>query len=194
MLYSLHNHHFNYGYENLADFEAALGAEEDRRRGQGLPGSVSSGENWHLLYRESVKCAEQLERYVDTFGWERVHVILFDDFISDTARAYRIALRFLGVGPHFQPRFRKINLGGQLRSRTLLNFLNKPPRLVRKLTKAVMPQPIVHEVTKGLRHLNMGPRLPMREELRRQLQKESLPEVEKLSKLLGRDLTHWCLD
>jgi hypothetical protein len=32
---------------------------------------------------------------------------------------------------------------------------------------------------------------PMNPELKKQLQAEFAPEVEKLSELLGRDLTHW---
>lgn len=40
----------------------------------------------------------------------------------------------------------------------------------------------------------MAPALPMNQELRRQLQREFLPGVERLSQLLGRDLTYWCCE
>ena len=60
--------------------------------------------------------------------------------------------------------------------------------------KILMPYQLRDRILKGFLHLNAShkPRPPMRPELRRQLQEEFLPEVEQLSKLLGRDLTHWC--
>jgi hypothetical protein len=39
-----------------------------------------------------------------------------------------------------------------------------------------------------------APRPPLDPAIRRQLQREFLPEIEALSELLGRDLTHWCKD
>lgn len=192
MLFSLHSHHYNHGFEDIADFEASLGAEEDRKQGRRLPSSVSPDEHWPFLHREIVKQAEQVQRCLDAFGREDVHTIVFDDFRSETERTYRETLRFLGVNPEFHPSVSTINPTVRFRSRALNYFLNSPPPALRSLVLAIIPFPVRHRITKGIRHLNMAPIPPLNQELKRQLQVEFRPEVERLSQLLGRDLMHWC--
>jgi hypothetical protein len=192
MLYSLHTCHLNLGYEDIVDFEAALEVEKVRKRGQRLPSNVSSLESWSLLYSERASFTEQVQRYVDAFGWENVHIIIFDDIIGDVTRVYKKTLRFLGVAPYIPPSFVKINPTTGCRSRALLNFLNRPPPALRSLVLAGIPLPIRDRITKGIRRLNRAPVPALDQEVKRRLQAEFLPEVERLSTLLGRDLTHWC--
>ena len=193
-LYSMHKQYIYIGREDLVDFEAVLEAEEDRRRGLRLPDSISLREAWMLNYREIPRYTHQVQRYLDVFGWRNVHIIIFDDFIHDLSGVYRDTLRFLRVNPDFQPKFHKINSSRRVRSRTVYNLLEDRPQFVRSFVKVVMPFKLRDRVLKGLIHLNTNyaPRPPMKPELRRQLQAEYLPEVEQLSKLLGRDLTRWC--
>jgi hypothetical protein len=192
MLYSLHSIYLNVGFEDIVDFEAALEAENDRKRGQRLPSSLSPTEYWLFLYREFVRYTEQAQRYVDTFGWENVHIIIFDDIIDDAARVYRETLRFLDVDPDFQTNLDKVQPDVRNHSKTLLNFLNSPTPALRSLVLATIPLPIRDRITKGLRRLNAVPVPALDQGLRRRLQAEFLPEVQQLSKLIGRDLTHWC--
>ena len=35
--------------------------------------------------------SEQVQKYFDVFGREQVHVIIFDDFVRDTAAVYRVS-------------------------------------------------------------------------------------------------------
>ena len=192
MLYSLHTLHLNEGFEDIVDFEAALEAENDRKRGQGLPSGVSPAECWFLYYMETARYTEQVQRYVDAFGWDNIHIIVFDDIVGDVARVYRETLRFLGVDPDFQPNLVKINPTVRYRSKALIKFLNKPPPLLRSLVLAVTPLPVRDRTTKGIRRLNQAPVPTLDRELKRRLQAKFLPEVERLSTLLGRDVTHWC--
>jgi hypothetical protein len=192
MLCSLHTCHLNNGDEDIVDFEAALEAEKDRKRGQRLPAGASPAQGWFFLYSETARFTEQVQRYLDAFGWENVHIIIFDDIIGNVARVYRETLRFLGVGPDFQPNLNKVNPTSWYRSRALLNFLNTPPPVLRSLVLAVIPLPVRDRITKGLRRLNVAPVPALDQGLKRRLQAEFLPEVEQLSKLIDRDLTHWC--
>jgi hypothetical protein len=191
---SLHNETFYGGREKLADLEDALEAEKDRKRGIRLPDGASLREAWRFLYRETVQYAEQVKRYLDMFARENVHVIIFDDFVSDTPEAYRDTLQFLRVDPGFQPEFRQINTNRRARSRTFQNFLRNPPPSIRSFVKGVTPILWRHRVVDALDRFSSfsTTRPPMEPELRRKLQEEFLPDVEKVSKLLGRDLTHWC--
>jgi len=194
MIYSMHNHHFNRGVEDLDDFKAALEAEEDRKRGLRLPMSLDSIEKYRVLYRETARYTQQVKRFLNAFGREKVHIIIFDDFIHSTPHTYREALKFLDVDPDFQPYFRKVNTNREVRSRALHAYLEDPPPFVQSLVKTVIPPQARYRLAKGIVHLNSkpAPRPPMKPALRRKLQEEFLPEVEQLSKLIGRDLTHWC--
>ena len=194
LIYSLHEFRHYSGGEGLVDLEDALDAEKDRLRGVRLPDGASVREECRGIYRESVRFAEQVQRFLDAFGRENVHIIIFDDFTRDTADVYRDTLRFLDVDPDFQPEFRKVNTGRHLHSRILHNFLVNPPEVIRSFVKAVVPFPLRLRLAMSLKHLNTnyGGRPPLTPELDKKLQAEFLPEVERLSELLGRDLTHWC--
>ncbi len=194
MIYSFHNILSNNGFEDLDDFKAALEAEEDRKRGLRLPMGLDSRENWRVLYRETARYTQQVNRFLNTFGREKVHIIIFDDFVSQTAEVYRETLRFLMVNSDFQTHFQKSNPGGRMLSRKLYTFMTRPPQLVQSFVQAAMPYSLIQRAIWGLINLNSRyfARPPINLEFKRQLQKEFLPEVEHLSKLLGRDLTHWC--
>jgi len=194
LIYSLHGLRLYSVREGLVALEDALDAEKDRMRGVRLSDGPSVREEWRGIYRESVRFAEQVQRFLDAFGWENVHIIIFDDFTSDTADVYRDTLRFLDVDPDFQPEFRKVNTGSYPRSRILHNFLVNPPEVIRSFVKAVVPFPLRLRLAMSLKHFNTnyGPRPPLTPELKKKLQAEFLPEVERLSELLDRDLTHWC--
>ena len=190
---SLHSFRMYYGMENLADLEEALEAEDDRRRGLRIPNGWSSFAQW-CLYRDTARYSRQVQRYLDAFGRENVHIIIFDDFVGDTAGAYKDTLQFLGVYKDFPPAFKKINAGRGVRSIRLQNFLRRSAQFVRPFEKFFTKPGIRQRVAKGVLYLNSKALLnpPIRPELRRRLQREFLPEVEQLSELLGSDLTHWC--
>lgn len=194
VLYSRHAQLVYNGAEDILDFEASLAAEEKRRRGEMLPDGVRIEKK--LLHREVVKFTEQVKRYFDIFGEDKVHVIIYDDFKSDTAKVYRETLRFLGVDDSFQPDFKVINPNKRIRSKTLRRYFKKPPALVRSIGRLLMPQSLRDTLINRLKKINTQyvPRQPMSQALRSRLQEEFASETKNLGELLGRDLTHWCKD
>ena len=191
-LHSYHRRILTVTYEDIADFEAALEAEPDRRRGERLPRLTRKHGAAPLLYYRSVAAfSEQVQRYFDAFGRDQVKVILLDDMKADVAAVYRDTMIFLGVDPDFQPEFPRVNANRQPRSMLVMRFLintlkytgsrSLPSRAYKKL------------IFQPLRRWNMKieKRVPMPLPLRKKLQAEFEPEVEKLGKLLGRDLSHW---
>ncbi len=137
MIYSLHSQLLYVGIEDLEDFEEALSVEEDRKKGLRLPEKPSFIEG--LFYREVGKYTDQVQRYVDVFGWEKIKIIIYDDFKSDTAGSYRETCEFLGVDSEFEPEFRVINPNKRVRSKAARSFLADPPRIMRKLIYCVAP-------------------------------------------------------
>jgi hypothetical protein len=90
-----------------------------------------------------------------------------------------------------------INGNKSVKHSALRGLLNDP--LVRSTAVAIgrrLPRPIftaLHDVERRLWKLNSRSekRPPLAPDVRAQLQREFAPEVERLSELLGRDLTHW---
>ncbi|MDC0711358.1 sulfotransferase [Stigmatella sp. ncwal1] len=177
MMHSLHSMYLRTGNEALEDFEDALEAEAARAQGQRLPPRCYFPEG--LQYRSVARYAEPVERFFRTFGRERVHVLIFEDLVRDTAGEYRRTLEFLGVDSH-PPVELNVDKATALIRPTVLKQMRAATPEVRKKLKTV-----------GDTH--RGPRSkPLSASLQARLHEELRPDVERLSSLLGRDVTHWC--
>ena len=196
MLYSLYGQFRLDGNENLPTFERALAAEDDRRAGRKFTRHAYFRPG--LLYRETARFAEQIRRYFDVFGRERVQVVIYDDFAADTSAVYRRVLDFMGLaGTAETGHFRVINGSQTVRSAFLRNLMSDP--LVRGTAVAAhawLPAPLFSALERieswiMQSNIRLEKRPPLDAGLRLRLKREFAPEVERLSELLGRDLTHW---
>ncbi len=191
MMYSLHHQLLYTLNEDLKSFEEALAVEEKRKQGLGIPAKLHIMPA-ALFYRETARFAEQVQRYFEVFGRERVHVIIFDDLKANTQKVYQQALEFLEVNDDFTPDMRIVNANKYLRNEAMQDFLITPPRWLMTIGKKILP--LARPVYWKLRQANTRyeARSPLDSHIRLQLQQEFKPEIEQLSKLLGRDLTYWC--
>ncbi len=196
MLYSLYHQFRADGNEHLPTFKEALAAEDDRRAGRRITRQTYFAQG--LVYRATARYTEQVRRCFDAFGRERVQVIIYDDFVADTARVYRDTLNFLGVdSSHIDINFRVINPNKTVRSPALRAFLNDP--LVRGTAIALhswLPHSAFTMLQKigdrlGQFNTRLEKRPPLAPDLQLSLRREFAPEVDRLSALLGRDLNHW---
>jgi hypothetical protein len=196
MLNSLFHQFCADGNENLPTFEEALAAENDRKAGHrfGRQTYLRQALDYHAVAR----CTDQVQRYFDVFGREKVHVVIYDDLVADTAGTYRKVLEFLSVPPSpVNIDFAALNGNQTVKSTALRAFLQDP--LVRgtaiSLRKRV-PTPVFELIRNvGLQLCNLNgkdaKRKPMSRDLELQLRREFAPEVVRLGELLNRDLTHW---
>jgi hypothetical protein len=191
VMYAQHSQLLFNQREDLADFGEALAAEPDRRAGRRIPAGALRREA--LFYRHSVRFAEQLVRYLDVFGRERVHVIVHDDLVGDTARVVRDAFAFLGVDPNASVDLHVRNPNRRARSGLVQRLIFRPPGPLRRVVPALRRFPLVHRLRDRLVSANSVPeaRRAMDPELRRQLTAELAPAVEALGALIGRDLSAW---
>jgi hypothetical protein len=202
MLFSLY-HQFRYdGNEHLGTFEQALAAQDERRAGKNMGRLAYFPQG--LLYHQTACYTEQVERYFELFGRDQVRVLIYDDFAADPAAAYRETLDFLGVDPHSGPASFEVINGYKSTPMPLLRRLARDP-LVFPLALAIRPwlsrrvfvalqraEARLGETkakAKAKTHPERRPSLAP--ELRARLKQDFAPEVERLSQLLGRDLTHW---
>lgn len=177
--------------EDIRDFAEALAAEPARRRGERMPPGPLRPET--LFYRHSVRFAEQLERYLQAFGSERVHVVVFDDFARDTAAVYEGVLEFLGVEDSFKPDFGVRNPNKRVRLAALQRLVYQPPGPLLRLVPRLRRFPAIHRLREAVLRLNStaARRQAMDPQLRRRLTEELAPDVERLGRLIGRDLSAW---
>ncbi len=189
-IYSLHNQYVSEGAEEIRDFEQALAAEEGRRQRLSLTSGAS-----RLLYRHRGRFADQLPRWFDTFGRDRVHVIVFEDMVADPAGTFRLLLQFLQVDPDYQPEsFAAYNRSHAPRSRTILTLTRSRP--ARWFIWKLLPRVVGERATRALVRWywsspikkRAAPRAPLPDELRRRLENEFEPDVARLNELLGRDM------
>jgi len=192
MIHSLHAHKLAAGTEDEPDFEKALAQEAERHAGRMLP----KHSNPKLAtYRDRAMFAEQLPRWFDTFGRERVHVGILEDLVRDPAAEFRTVLEFLDVDPDYQPEsFSAYNTAHGARSQLVRRMLNG--RVPQWIVWKGLPRLIGDTRTRGLVrrfrhswfHRKRIEKSPMPPELRRRLEDEFMPDVTRLSEMLGRDL------
>ena len=191
VMYSQHSQLVFNQREDLADFAAALAAEDDRRAGRQVPKDAIRPEA--LFYRHSVRFAEQLRRYFEVFGRDGVHVIVFDDLVADPRTVYNSTLEFIGVDPDVQVDLSAYNPNRTVRSGRMARLVFAPPRPLRGAFGALRRIPLAHRLRDALVTANsrQTKRPPMEPELRRRLTVEFRPQVAELGELIGRDLSAW---
>ena len=192
MVYSLHSQLLFTETEDIANFEAALQAEEDRKLLKRIPPRCTIVN--FLYYREFATYAPQVTRYLHRFNSNQVKIIIYDDLKADTKKTYCDTLRFLEVNSNLEPEeYAVVNRNKVKRHQWLRTSLRQPlvleigRRLVSSRTKR-------QNIAKRFNSLTIQHRKrpPMTDEIKTALQEYFLSDVKKLSKMLDRDLTHWC--
>lgn len=187
MAYSLHSLMRFQGAEPEPSLEAAVLDDEHPRWAY-----TSWPFRWAFTYPRLLRFAEQYERYLEVFGSERVHVVLYEDFVDDRAGVYRGILEFLGVDPEFEAEFRVVFANREQRSPLVARWMKRTPLAVRAAGRMLVPSQAARRAL-GRRIVHGNQRVVPRPELdpavRRRLTELLAPEVAKLSRLLGRDLS-----
>jgi len=176
------------GEENIQNFEEALNIEQNRKREKQKEICI----NPHLFYRDVIKYAEQVKRYIDIFGNENVYVIIFDDFVNNTTNVYRYTLKFLGVNHNFKTELKPINTSKKIRSKIIRNFLKTSSKLI-PIRHTSSLKPLINKIVTKIIKWNTFHEdyTPLNRKLHNHLQNEFKPEIKKLSRLLDRDLSFW---
>jgi hypothetical protein len=184
---SYHNELLRHQHEDIVDFHEAVEASEDRRNGLRLPPSTSVPRC--LDYIGMSRFAAQVERYYRVFGRDAVKVVLLEDMVAAPEQTYREILLFLGVESAFRPEFRIHNetpRHGQLER--LVTFVYR--RLgVKHVVQLVLPYAARRRFLSFIRRKDLANAAsdPRDDRLREQC----AADVERLSTLIERDLSHW---
>jgi Sulfotransferase family len=185
--------------EDEPDFGKAWALEPRRARGERVPKHCLDARL--LLYSKVGALGEQIERLFSIAGPERSHVIVFDDLKTDPLGVYRRAVEFLHVDYDGQTRFEPRNESSLYRYRWLQRLLFVPAMRGGKMMQTLQQRARKYNPDGSRRRglvrqvalWNKLPRspAPLTPQMSAIVRATLRPDVALLSRLLGRDLSHW---
>jgi hypothetical protein len=187
-----HSEMYYEGVENISDFESAWRLEPERRLGRSIP--KPCWEPKKLFYSEWGKLGDQMERLLSVVPRDSLKIILFDDFVGDTKGVYEEVLSFLEVPLDGKKELETVNENRTLRYPWLQRSLAFAANYFRRIRAASgwklkwglgWSQKLLLLNSKSSARKGISP------ELRAELADFFREDVQKLSKLLNRDLTYW---
>ena len=171
------------GTEPLTDFAQAIREETGARQKEMFQDYVGVG-----LYHD------QLKRYFDAFGRDRIKVYLYEDLSNAPIDTLQDAFRFLEVEDSFVPDVSvKRNVSGYPKYKILDKFLRKP-KVAKQALKLYLPTGLrwrLSEAFDNLKTRNLIEPPPVQPEVRRQLIEVYREDILKLQELICRDLSGW---
>jgi len=166
-------------------------AEPDLRKAFAAERVTRNG-NTVLRYSDHIRYVEQLRRYHERFGRERVLVIIYDDFRADNEATVKQVLRFLDVDDSVAIEPVEANPAVEVRSMRLDSlvggvYASRGP--LARTARALVPGRVRSGMMRAFRQKVVYARPPEAdEEFMRELRVRFKGEVEALSEYLGRDL------
>jgi len=205
MLPSLHSRLLVTGDEVITDFAKAWDMVGKRAQGRSIPRSAIDPR--FLRYDEAGALGSRVERLFEVVGEERCHVILFDDLIADADATYGRLCAFLDIEPSAD-----VDLGARRENKVirfgwLQRLLKRPPKAVRTVlagkkfrqrekrldAKEGRAIEAIFKVRKRLLDWNKIPakRQQLDPRVRQEIIDRLRDEIILLSRVIGRDLSHW---
>ncbi|MBD3307229.1 hypothetical protein GF339_12405 [candidate division KSB3 bacterium] len=150
-------------------------------------------------YLEQGKYASHLERFLQFFPRRSLHIILFDDIMTDPQNCLRQIYKFLAVDETFSPPVmsKKQNVSQTFRSHGVERVVRTSSKMLRTWVGDSVVEGLKATKVPGLlKRLNavkiddsVVPRISP--EMRQHLRELFADEIARLSELIGRDLSHW---
>lgn len=192
LLPSLHSQEIQDGNEDISDFEKAIRLDDERRKGHKQPNCVDF--TFLPPYKDIALFSEQVKRYLETFGKENVHIIIYEEFAKDPEASTKEVFSFLGVNPDIRIKYKVVNPNKKIRILLLHRIIKMPPSWLKKIAHTFIPfKTIRHSIMNFLQKWNIkeSPRKQINPEQAKQLKNYFAEDINKLSKLIDNNLTMW---
>lgn len=154
---------------------------------------VSAGWNYNWDYVQQSSYSSNLLFCIDKFGADNVHVVFYNDIVSDSAGELLSMLKFLGADTEDVLQLDKTNLSGVYKSgfyKACFDFIDAYKYRVRKILPAIILNrilPCFHKVKSNVTVKNES--LSVAD--RKAAQAFFAEDIANLEKLVGRDLSAW---
>lgn len=182
--------------EDESDLAKAWDLQPLRERGQRIPAGARQADL--LLYGEVGRFGKYVERLLTVFPREQVKVFLYDDLRANPRAVYEQTLDFIGVPSNGRVEFPRVNANFENRSTLLARLLHPPQPVYQFLMKVISPfgirfmkqVSVVYNRIERLNRVHIA-RPSIEPALRHRLLAHFRADIEKLSALIGRDLSVW---
>ncbi|MBK6938209.1 MAG: sulfotransferase [Chitinophagaceae bacterium] len=189
LIHALHSQNIYEGNEDEADFEKAIQLDEERKKGDRQPKCADF--TFLPPYKDIALFSEQVKRYLDVFGKEKVHIIIYEEFAKDPETSTKEVLTFLGVDPGISIQYKVINPNKKIRFLFLHRLIKTPATWLRPIVRFLIPvKRIRHKIMSVLQENNIAvsKRNKMNPETEKDLKTFFADDIAALSKLINRDL------
>ncbi len=186
-MFSQYTHLLRDGFETRSFDEALATAKKKTRKAW-----------WNDLDLQVSCYADQVKAYIDAFGKENVHIIIYDDLVRDQQRVIASIFDFLEVDSTFRPDIsKKYNVTGVPKSKIIYTLFNR-----RHPVKEVLKLFVPAALRRSIRNSQIVNQL-----IRRNLKKPQIPpatrtalvqyfqdDINQLQPIIERDLSLWRQD
>jgi hypothetical protein len=174
------------GWENLDSFEEGLRAEPARVR--------EDLKKWRqCAYLDRGLYYDQIVRLWERFGKEQVRILFLEDLHRDPVGSCQTLFAWLGIDAGFTPLNReRVNRAATVRSAWLAQLMVSS-KAITEVLGPLIPSEVRFFIKDRIKQVNEKGFLPppMHPETRVRLQKYFEPFNAELSRIVGRDLSHW---
>lgn len=148
----------------------------------------------HPKIIDNSRYLNNVQSYIDIFGRAQVQLLSFDDLTANARSFGEDVLSRLGLRSDVElPYEQRVREAGMARSPTLSRALKSGANIARQLGMSNLVGRVKHSRASSLayRELKPGERTCLTPEEKDRLWQIFAPEIPELSRLMGRDLSHW---
>lgn len=193
LVYSMHSSLVYSRDEDEEVFERAWELNSSRKAGKMIPKRCHDRKM--LYYDEIAKLGFQIKRLLQYFPTSQIMTIFTEDFFQDTKKVYENVLDFLGLPNDQRDEFPVFNRNKSHKYLWLANFTQRPPDQLLKIAFRFKDMLNLKRlgILRTLRNANveLEPRKSLDRAVRQMLINEYKTDINMLSKLTRRDLSHW---
>jgi sulfotransferase family protein len=153
---------------------------------------IRKQKNWEFFwhYTAASYYCDAVEHYIRVFGRDRVHILLYDDYIKDRPTTLANLFTFLGIDKTFTaPEASRPNVSGTPRSRLLHWLLNRPNPFKTVFNRLIKDE-LRTELRTRLNNRNLA-KASMTSETEQALAAIFREDIKRLSTVVNRDLNRW---
>ena len=175
--------------------------QKARAEGRSVPKSCREPEA--LQYKKACSHGMNVERFLEVFPDDRIHIIFFEDFCGSSAGTYRSTLAFLELKDDGRVDFPPVNQAKTHARNALTRLLISPPGPLGRMHAglrtwiATTRTPVGRWIEDGARKLlatqstKRTEKKALSPEEREEILSELRPDIELLEKITSRDLSSW---